>query len=393
MKSISRTIIAGLLALGACVGCGGGSVPPPPVDPELQAGMIQWLDENGRPPQEYVIDKFAEHDVVFLGEIHRVQHVVLFVQSLLKPLHEKGIRVLATEFARREDQPLIDSLLAAPVWYEDLAREITFRQHIWWGYQEYIDIFRSAWQLNRSLPADAPPFRILGLNDSPDWSVMKTREDRDNSDLKREVWKGGGEDKWAAVILEAVGAGEAGEKVLAYTGIHHAFTEYRQPMLRQGEFDRFDPNPRCGNHVFNAIGRRAITIFFHAPWRGPEGYGAQMEHPADGIIDAVMLAAGPGPVGFDLGPSPLGGTVVRNTVYHHGYDNFTPATFCDGWIYTMPLSECRGVTPIPGWINESNLEYARAQCPDPRFREAAIRDFERGVARAADLQRKWGHLR
>jgi hypothetical protein len=365
------------------------NVNPLQLDSAVQDTLNNWLDTQAKTPEKYVVGLYSKHDVVFLGEQHRVKHDVLLVQSLIAPLYKAGVRVLATEFGRREDQLLIDSLLVLPQWNEELAREIVFRQYIWWGYREYVDIYRAAWTLNRSLPTGALPFRIFGVNDSPDWSAIKTEADRNDPDVMRRVWQGGGEDKWARVILDAV---RSGEKVLVHCGIHHAFTKYRQPVVLSGGFVRFDPTLRCGNHVFKALGERVATVFLHAPWNGLGGYGSPMVRPAGGIIDELMLTRGPRPVGFDVREGPFGVLHIEDAVYCHGYEHFTLADFCDGWIYTKPIFEYEGVTPILNWVNEGNLERARSQSPDPAFRSATAERFNSGIARDADIGRRWGHL-
>ncbi|MFH1501655.1 MAG: hypothetical protein ABIG03_01280 [Candidatus Eisenbacteria bacterium] len=390
MRVATSLLLIGLFVLSACSGAGSELTDPPPLDPALRATLAAWLDAEGESPENYVVGLFSGHDVVLLGEQHRARHDALFVQSLIEPLYEAGVRVLATEFGRREDQARIDSLLCAPEWDEELAREIVFRQFIWWGYREYVDVYRSAWTLNRKLPDGAPRFRVLGLNDSPDWSLVTSAADRDDPEVMREVWRGGDEEHWARVILGEV---DSGEKVLVHCGIHHAFSEYRQPVVWGGEFRRFDSSLRCGNHVFAAIGKRAVTVYLHAPWNGREGYGSPMLHPAGGTIDALMLAEGPRPVGFDLGEGPFGRLRAEDAVYSHGYEAFELADFCDGWIYTRPISEYVGVTPIRGWVNEGNLERARAQSPNPDFRQASIEEFNNGIARDAEIERRWGHLR
>jgi hypothetical protein len=387
MRVAMISAFVGLLILMACSNTEQG---PPPIEHALQSKLSVWLDAEGVTPERYVVGLFSDHDVVFLGEQHRVKHDVLLVQSLIGPLYEAGVHVLATEFGRREDQSQIDSLLAASEWDEELAREIVFRQFVHWGYQEYIDIYRSAWEMNRSLPDGVPQFRILGINDSPDWSLIATKADRDDPTIMQKVWRGGGEGYWADVILDAV---RSGERVLVHCGIHHAFTEYRQPIVIDGVFSHFDRSLRCGNHVFAELNKRVVTVFLHAPWNGEEGYGSRMRHPAGGVIDALMHAEGPRPVGFDLTEGPFGEIHVENAVYRHGYEEFKLVDFCDGWIYTQPISEYEGVTPIPDWVNESNLERARAQSPSPSFRHAGVEDFNEGVARDAEIHRRWGHLR
>lgn len=384
-------VLLAALALAA-TGASSSRLDPPPLDPGRRAELESWLAAHGQDPAAYVVGLFAGHDVVFLGEVHCIAHQVRFVPSLFEPLQRAGVHTLATEFGRREDQARIDSLLAAPAWHEDLARAIVFDQYVWWGFQEYVDVYRGAWELNRKLPVGSRPFRILGVNDSPDWSHIQTPADRDDPAVMARVWRGGGEEQWARVILDAVAAGE---KVLVYSGMHHAFSEYRQPVVAGGEFKRFDDS-RMGNHVFRALGKRVVTVFMHGPWSGPGGYDAAMVHPADGVIDALMLAreGGPRGVGFDLsGGSPFGAFAIRNCVYRHGYPTFRLADFCDGWIYWKPISEFEGVTPIAGWITPENLEQARSQTPNPRSRDLSVEKFNAAIARSAEAGRLAGRLR
>ena len=387
ITGVGVVLAIGLLVIVVGVASALRADAPPTLSPPLQAELTTWLQDNGLDPAAYVVGQFDDHDVVFLGESHRIKHDVLFVQSLLKPLHDRGVRVLATEFGRRRDQADIDALLTAPAWDEALAQEITFRQFVWWGYREYIDIYRAAWQLNRDLPAGAALLRILGINNSPDWSFIETQADRDNGQIKRKVWRGETERDWAQPILDAVAAGE---KVAVYCGINHGLTSYRQPIVVDGEFIRFDRSLRCGNHVHSALGDRAMTVFLHSPWHGDDGYSDRMRHPAGGAIDALMAAIGPRPVGFDLAGGPFGDLRINDAVYRHGYGDFKLADFCDGWIYIKPISQFEGVTPIAGWINAANLSHAQAQSPNPAFRDAGCEEFNAAIAQDANMPLRWG---
>ncbi len=384
---MGAVLVIALVGITAGTVDGLNTAKPAALSPAQQTELATWLQENGQDPTSYVTNQFNDHDVVFLGEMHRIKHDVLFVQSLLEPLYEHGVRVLATEFGRREDQTDIDTLLNAKHWNETLAREITFRQFVCWGYQEYVDIYKAAWQLNRNLPASAAPFRILGINNSPDWSFIKTQADRDKGEIKRKVWGGGSEKDWAQTILEAVADGE---KILVHCGIHHAFTAYRQPVVIDGRFKRFDIDLRCGNHVYNELGPRAMTVFLHSPWHGEGGYQGRMQHPGDGVIDALMAATGPRSVGFDLAGGPFGILQITNTVYRHGYKGFKLENFCDGWIYTKPISSYQGVTPIDQWIHPGNLNLAQAQSPNPKFRDTDCEGFNAAIARDATRPQRLG---
>lgn len=354
----------------------------PKVDPQLQKELVDYLKSHYATPEDYVISKFADHDVVILGESHCIKHNPELVQALIPRLYKRGIYTLAMEFIRREDQPLIDRLVNSPDYDEMLARRILFNECVFWGYQEYVDIFKSAWRLNRALPEGTRPFRILGVNTSQDWSLIKNDQDAEDPDIRRRVFNGG-EDTWAKVILDEVVAKK--EKAMVYCGMHHAFTTYRQPAYDERKHEFFlSPTPtRMGQYLYQAMGERVMAIYLHAPWISAEGYkSATMVPAAGGIIDAVMAAVDPhfGPAGFNTRGTPFGRLPGAGSLYEQGYKDFTLATFCDGYIFQRPLAEYENVTPIRDFVNETNIEQARAQSPNPHFRKASIEEFNRTIA-------------
>lgn len=375
------------------IGCSTTKTPLPDVDPEVKAKLIKYIENNYLTPEDYIINKFRDHDIIFIGEWHRIKHDVQLIQNLIPRLYDAGIYTLATEYARREDQYLIDSLLYGKQYNQKLAEKITFLQFVHWGYQEYVDIFKAAWQLNQNLPAGSRKFRILGLNDSLDWSIIKTQEDRENDEIKKRVWQGGGEYFWAQVILNEVVA--KGEQALVYSGIHHAFTEYQQPIynVSENKFIRFE-TARMGNFVFKQIGKSAVTIFLHAPWVSAEGYSKKAVYPVDGVIDAVMAELPPSDqrVGFDTKGSPFGELTSQTSFYKYGYDIFTLEMFCDGYIFQKPFSKYEGVTPIKGFVNAENLDYARSQSPNPSFRKATTDDFYNAAVNETNIKKHLSHL-
>ena len=382
MRYLTALIASLITLMILMIGCSG---PAREIDPLVLEGLKTYIERHHLPPEMYLVGKFADHDVIFLGEMHRNKHDVEFVSSLIPYLHSHGIFRLGTEFARREDQYLIDSLLTAPTYDEDLARRITFQFSPFWGYQEYVDIFRAAWEVNSVLEdaeADVERFRILALNDSPEWWHVESEEDRDDPAVMKKVCAGGGEHQWAKVIMDSAVAQE--KKILVHCGIHHAFTEYKQPVYINGEFVRFE-DTRAGNHVFREIGKRAITVFMHSAWVSAKGYDKPMVEPADGIVDATMelVDASYLPVGFDTRGTPFGDLPGETSLYKHGYEAFRLATFCDGYIYHKPFSEYEGVTPIPDFVNEGNIEEARRNASNPRFRDASPERFNKSSAKDA----------
>ncbi len=369
-------------------------VPPlPQLDSQLQQRLTTYLNEHGEFPDNYILDKFEYHDVVILGEQHRARQDPLLVQSMIPLLPSAGVYILCTEFARREDQPLIDSLLTGSEYDEKLAEEIAMRQFVHWGYVEYVDIFKAAWQYNHDRQQGERAFRILGLNNSPEWWHIETQEQRDDPEFRRKVWHGESEKDWADCLLREVI--EKNEKALVYCGINHGITEYRQPVVVDGKFVRFVED-RFGRYLFNAIGKRVITIYLHNSWVNAEGWSAPSVRPADGYIDALMKEIGPDayPVGFDTKGTPFGDLPGATSLYSFGYEDFTLADFCDGYIYQMPFSEFVPITCIDGYYSSENIDFARRNALNPWFRDQPIEEFESSCeeTRQENLDR-WGKLR
>ncbi len=378
-------VYAAMLVVGIS-GVTDGTYPLPLLTEARTAELAAALDAEGQAPLDYVVRTFADHDAVFLGEVHCIAHVGQFVQDLLPRLHEAGVNVLATELARREDQPLVDELLASPVYDESLAREIVFRQYLHHGLREYVDVFRAAWELNASLAPSEPRFRIVGVNDSPDWSIVRTLADRDDAAVERAVWRGQSERDWADVVLREV---EAGEKVLVYCGIHHAFTAYVMPVAdaRTGEFRPPFPR-RMGNYVYAEIGERAYTIALHAPWLDRTGRSLS-EYAAGGVIDALMSTLGPGayPIGFDTRGTLFGDIgVPESCLYAQGRDALTLGDWCDGYVFHRPLHHFEGMTVIPDFVTAANVERARRITWDPRFRDATPAEFQWSILGEASVE-------
>jgi hypothetical protein len=368
-------------------------LPLPDLSDSLRNELSGYLQAHWQTPEQYVISKFADHDIVILGEQHRARHDPILVQTLIPLLYENGIYTLGFEFARRIDQPLIDSLLGGTTYDQQLTNEILLRNFVHWGYQEYADIFKAAWQVNQRLRAGERRFRILGLNNSPDWSFVRTEADRDNREVRQKVWHGETERDWAGPFLDEVIAKK--EKALVYCGIHHGFSEYRQPLFFDGKFEGFVED-RFGRYLYNEIGKKVITIYLHGFWNGVAGWNAGFVYPADGFIDALMATVDSTHwrVGFDVKGTPFAKLTGKTGIYSNGYPDFNLGTFCDGYIFQKPISRYEPINCIEGYYTEKNIDYARRNALNPWFRDKEIKEFEGSCeeSRQENL-RWWGKLR
>ena len=68
--------------------------------------LLSYLESNYEKPNDYVIRKFKDHDVIFIGEYHYIKEQVDFVKNLIPDLYKNGIYNLGTEFIRYSDTEL-----------------------------------------------------------------------------------------------------------------------------------------------------------------------------------------------------------------------------------------------------------------------------------------------
>ncbi|MEK7407747.1 MAG: ChaN family lipoprotein, partial [Acidobacteriota bacterium] len=186
--------------------------------------LAAYLESHGKSPEDYVAGKFSTHQVVFLGEYHRIRHDVELAQRLIPRLYRAGVKNLGLEFGAEELQAEADSLVAAEAYDPALARSIMFRWSPIWGYHEYIELYRHAWQFNRSLPKGAPKFRIVHLGYRADFSQLSGER---TPEVMRKVFHRGDPDGFMAEVIRREFL-EKREKALVYCGRHHAFTRFAQ---------------------------------------------------------------------------------------------------------------------------------------------------------------------
>jgi hypothetical protein len=354
-----------ILALIVLVGVfiaesGGGDLPLPPlapIDDGQKAELLAYLGERGLPPADYLLAKFEDHDVVLLGELHRIRHDPLFVQELIPLLYSRGIRVLGFEFVFTEDQPDVDQLLSGDAYDEKLAIDILRRPGGIWPYQEYLDVFKAVWRLNSNLPPDAEPFRLAGLAPRVDFEMMRFGTDEERRDQRRRLSLG---DSVYAAVIERESL-ERGGKMLVYLGRHHAFSRFQQPNLDNNyEFTGSFSQRRAGQRLRADYPDRVTTVMLHSPFWSPS-YRTWIL-PFGGVVDQVY-AEHRSPVGFDVEGSPFAGATDSLSMYALGHGRITLADFCDGYIVIDSLANYREATLVSGWFEGKSFSEFKRQLP------------------------------
>ena len=329
--------------------------------------LVQFAQASYQSPEDYVLGSFASHDIVFLGELYKIRQNVQLVSSLIPRLYAAGIRNLGVEYALSDDQREIDSLVNGVAWDEAKAEAIAFDWVVTWGFQEYVDIFHAAWQLNHELPRGSRPFRVLGLSVRQNWEYLRTDKDWANPTVVAKIFANGVPDQHMADVIEEQLVAKH-EKGLIFCGMQHAFTSFQSAQYeKNAQILQLSETRRAGNIVYARIGSRAFSIALHAPWPDPSSQTG-LTWAADGAIDSMIAALPPAEqsAGFDARGTPLGALPVTTSSFARDAPQGTVLTLgdlFDGYIIQGPIAAYKPVTPIADFVKPAMAAQALKEFP------------------------------
>src|SRR6266481_4919997 len=159
-KGMLKVSLLGIVGAAAVASANGQSQSQaaPLLNASLRKELADYLVAHFQSPEDYVVSKFKDHDLVFLGEAaHGVRQNLLFLHKLIPRLYEAGILNVGYEMIFSDEQPEVDKLLNAETYDETKALTLLFHwdAQYGWAYQEYADVLRAAWTLNHALPKGA----------------------------------------------------------------------------------------------------------------------------------------------------------------------------------------------------------------------------------------------
>jgi hypothetical protein len=327
----------------------------------IDESMVNFIREKATRPADYIIEKFKKYDVVLLGEHHLIKQNLVFFQNLVPELYKNGIFNIGMEFGASEVQGKLDSLVNAETYNESLAREIMYAYNVAWGYQEYLDVYKAAWKLNRSLPNGSKKFRILNLSYLFNWNEFTGQR---TIESMQAVFKKGTVDKYRAERIEEEVL-RNGEKIVALVGTPHAYTRYGSPYFKYNGDDFCDyDHDWLGCRLYRKYPDRVFNILLHQAFTKMDSGNYLLISPAQGAMERLMKVNGNKPLGFDLAGTPIG-NLPDSSIHSMCYRNFTLGQLFDGYIFLEPLSELEGCTVIEGFVNEGNIEHTLLFFPDP----------------------------
>ncbi len=356
------------------------NIPRMRVNNEIQNEMREFL-ASAPSADRYIVDSLQSHDIVMIGETGYVKEQLEFLSELIPALDAAGIRHLGYQYANREDQQLIDELITSVTFDESLADRIMFNHMVILGYEEHRNVFRAAWQVNRSKSENEEPFRIIGISITPDYTLIREQSDIEDPEILQRVFARGIPDVVMAetVMNEIVNPGHRG---VVYTKLEHSLTDFVQEQYSTSMAERgFPDQTRAGNILARRLGDRVMTAIFHTPLqdtRSRTGYG----FPVGGLMDKMLdeLPEGRHP-GFSVAESPYAEAPITSDVFTEGTEeDVTLETLTDGYLLISRIADYETVTPIASFITQDNIERARAEFPGADPGEVSVEEMNEFMA-------------
>ncbi len=321
---------------------------------------LVYLKQHAKSPVEYVLDKFKDHDVVILGEMHEVRENCKLISRLIALLyHKAGVRYLATEFLKHKNTVLANKLVTAQEYDQSLAIQL-YRDlaQPMWGFKEYMDILKTIWTVNSKLDPQEQKFKIIGLDS--DWEAydLFCGSEKSQIEVKKIIEK---RDSYMAnaVINEVI---KKSEKAIVHTGYNHSFTKYQLPKVINNKLKGTLP-PRFGRILYNQYGGQIFQICLHTNHFGIEVLtgGKPTSKPIlTDFIEDLLRRNWNKPVGFDIENSPFANLRDRKSYYFAFQKKVVFSDIAQGYIFLKPLAKLSKIRWVNGFIDESNFEKVRA---------------------------------
>jgi hypothetical protein len=349
--------------------------------------LADYLAAHHQSAEDYIVSRFKTRDVVFLGESHVTRQRELFLQRLIPLLYKAGVRTLGYEMGCSEDQAAIDALVNAPAWDEAAAFTLLAHWDFSWPFQEYADVYKAAWALNRSLPKGEPRFRILGIDIRADYRrvpagsdpmlAFKPQLDPKAAETLRGIIVGGPDrdlmrnTRMAEILRREVLS--KGQKALMFNGGGHSTTRYLRPN-RSGAGER---RTTVGYMIHQEIGDRAMGVLLGGPGTR---LGGAAEPGRDPILNAVLasLPAGRDSVGFDTKASPVGSLAVTA-----GKETLTLEGFWDGLVFIAMRESWAPSTPSFKYLTDERVKLAKSEGSIPDLAGITVESLKKDVLDAA----------
>lgn len=331
--------------------------------PEKLNAFLQAIEKEEGDPYRFVADKFDNHSIVFLGELHKRKQDLAFFSNLIPYLYkEKKITIIGWEFGAVDFQQEADSVVGAPEFDRAKAIAIMRKTLYYWCYEEYLSIFKAIWQLNKTIPPGEDKVRFLQLN-----KPYNPRRLISSDSLIREEESLVNFDNTLPGIVENEVIAK-NKKILIYCGLHHALTKFHTP-----KFFFLKDKGRAGQQLYEKYPDKIFQASILSPYPPRWYVYNELTHkenytfvfPFDGIFNQLYDSL---KRPFAVSSSDPAFANLKDYNSFYAFDNWGGIklkNFCDGAIMLESFDKTQPVSIITDWVlTEADVAAVKNQLPE-----------------------------
>lgn len=324
-----------------------------------QAVFLKWLNENSKDPIDYAVETAMKYQITIFEEKHHISDDLIFLNNLVSDLyHRSGITCIAVEYLQAMNNTKIARLVTGEQFDSELALEIA-RSSNWpdWGGKEYWDIFKTVWELNKSLPEGNKKLRLVGIDhpwDLPSLALV-LGGNIGNARVSTPVYE-----KLRIfrilddiVFLESRDAImarnvereiiEKDERAIIWVGGGHAYIKFQQPVIANNMIIR--KVSRMGFMLHKKYGDRVFQIRMH-------DFAFESQNITN-FIERVMVQSQNMSVGFDVSGSPFGDLKDNSSNYYRVQPDLCFSDMTTGYIFLKPIQKQTPCHWLDGFISRN----------------------------------------
>ena len=324
---------------------------------------VAHIDPVQSDPFKFVADKFDDHSVVFIGELHKRKQDLEFFSQLIPYLYQtKKINIIGWEFGAAEYQKDADSVVTASEFDRKKAISIMRRSMYYWPWEEYLNVFKTIWQLNKGISIADEKIKFLQLN-TP--FVPKLWNSLNKEVLLKERTKNFDNVLPGIVEKEVI---QKNKKILIYCGLHHSMTRFKTPKA----FFIKNNDLRAGQILYAKYPDKIFQIDLLSPF--PERWtmyeslrhqDAGMVYPFEAVFNQIYDTV-KRPFAINSGDPFFANIKDYNSFYEFDkWGGVKLKDFCDGCIMLQSFDKIEPVHFINDWVTtEEELNEVKNILPD-----------------------------
>jgi hypothetical protein len=349
---------------------------PPVAEPEVYIKpYLEYLEQQGHEPHDFMIKAFEKYQLVVMGEIHnRPRYWAFNTELILDPAFAQTVGTIYMEMPSNH-QSNIDRFLVQ----DTCDRQIVIRMlrdwfELGWPCQPTLDFFVAAWQVNQKLPPDQK-LRIRLVDMQRPWEKIQKSQDWQAYSVDRDLFM-------AENILEDRRASKDRRHGFFIVGMGHAMEELYY-------VDGKTPFKSSGWYLKQVLDDQLFTVFQHAPVM--TNAGSVKGRLALGLIDNVFARLDDRPVAFTLQNGPFGKLPFDARPDLDVYSSFSDGY--DAYLYLIPLENEKVSPLIDGFYSDDFMPEI-----DRRYRlmygKTLFSDIDMPTPeRVIKMQSSWGQVR